>query len=282
MGIGHDMQLHHLGFACQDIEKAIKQIKHLYHIISVGDILFDPQQDIQVCLIKVKDSVNLELVSGEPVKNFYKKNINLYHTCYEVEDIDAELEKFRAQGAIQISEIIPAKLFNGRSVVFLQTELGIVELLQKEKFEFRLNVEKIKLISTFSIEEISWSLLKLSQKMNLSLEIENCSNLLFVLLDNTRSKNNDQTIIIFRFSDLHKWAVGDNKKANLGQRANSFLKSIKKHFKASDKVFVILTDSLNTKKSKRLEAIEKQFINDLSNYYGNNFINFSTIKRYIF
>ena len=52
--------------------------------------------------------------------------------CYQTKDIEKTAERLVSDGAVQISEIQPAVLFEGRKVCFLMTEIGLIELLEGE------------------------------------------------------------------------------------------------------------------------------------------------------
>lgn len=124
------MKFHHIGMACEDIKQALKHIKSIYDILSISDIYYDPIQDVQLCLIKTSNGINFELISGSKVVNFVQKRISYYHICYTVADLDEKIEELTKNGYILLSKPQPAILFNGRKVVFLASELGLIELLE--------------------------------------------------------------------------------------------------------------------------------------------------------
>lgn len=125
------MKFHHIGIATQHIELTLKYIKNTYDVSSVTDIIFDKNQNATLCLITLKDSTNIELVSGEAVKTYLKKRIFLYHTCWEVDDIEKTIQKLQNSGDILIVPPKKAVLFDFRRVAFLQSKLGLIELLEK-------------------------------------------------------------------------------------------------------------------------------------------------------
>lgn len=51
--------------------------------------------------------------------------------CFSTKSIESELERLISLGAMQISEIKEAKLFNQSRVVFLTWDLGIMELVEE-------------------------------------------------------------------------------------------------------------------------------------------------------
>jgi len=123
------MKFHHIGIATKDIDKTLNWVKKTFKIISISKKIYDKNQNAYVQMIYTND-VNIELVSGEVVNNFIKKNITYYHICYEVENIEKAIKNF--SNSIVISPAKPAILFNNKNVAFLLTPIGIVELLQKD------------------------------------------------------------------------------------------------------------------------------------------------------
>ena len=126
------MKFHHIGICCKNIEKKINSIEKIHKIIEKTEIIYDPLQDANLCMLTLEDGTNLELVSGKVVEIFLKKKINYYHICYEVVNIEEEIEKICSNSGVQISEIKPAILFNNRRVVFLKVDYGIIELLEEK------------------------------------------------------------------------------------------------------------------------------------------------------
>ncbi len=124
------MKLHHLGIACLHINDAINHLKQIYHVITVSEIIFDENQNVSISMVYLKDSVPFELISGETVKPFLKRNSFIYHMCFEVSDLNQAIESYLKTGALLISEPKAAVLFEGRPVAFLNTTIGLIELLQ--------------------------------------------------------------------------------------------------------------------------------------------------------
>lgn len=125
------MKFHHVGVACKDIQAELQNIRKLHKIIEETPVVFDENQQAELCMITVEDGLNIELVSGAPVENLLKKRISYYHICYEVDDIDQSIESLIGNGGMLISPPKDAILFNNRKVAFLMLSYGIVELLNK-------------------------------------------------------------------------------------------------------------------------------------------------------
>jgi len=124
------MNFHHIGIACDNIEDEIENIYKIHDIISISKIVYDNKQDANLCLIEIQGGINIELISGNVVRNLVKKNITYYHICYEVLDINFEIEKLITVGALLISDPKSAILFNNRKVAFLKVSYGLIELLE--------------------------------------------------------------------------------------------------------------------------------------------------------
>ncbi len=125
------MQLHHVGIACENITKSLPCVKKVYDVASVSGIIFDKEQNTSLCLIKTKNGIALELISGITVNRLIKKGISYYHICFTVKDIFAEIERLKDAGAILVSSPKPAILFKNKLVAFLYTHLGLIELLEE-------------------------------------------------------------------------------------------------------------------------------------------------------
>ncbi len=126
------MTFHHIGVACSNIETTLQKIRNLHpNILEISEILHDPLQEVDLCMVSLQDGLQLELVSGKPIQKFLDSKNSFYHICYEVEDITKSIAHFTANSSVLISPPKPAILFNNRHVCFLLTPYGIVELLEK-------------------------------------------------------------------------------------------------------------------------------------------------------
>ena len=125
------MRFHHVGIACADLKEARSWVKATHPIVEETGPVADPLQNASFITLRTKDGLLIELIAGAQVANILKKGVNLYHLCYELPDLDAALKTFTAQGSIVISAPKPSVLFHGRRIAFLNTPLGIIELLEE-------------------------------------------------------------------------------------------------------------------------------------------------------
>lgn len=126
------MVFHHLGVACKEISVQHDFLKKIFPNAKSSDIIYDPLQEADLCLIKVSKSLNIELVSGKPVKSLLSKGISYYHTCFSVKDIKKSINDFKEKGSVLISDPKPAILFKNKLVCFLYTPIGIIELIEND------------------------------------------------------------------------------------------------------------------------------------------------------
>lgn len=124
------MRLHHLGIACTDIRETIQQIRNLFPIIDHTNIVHDPEQGVDLCLVFLNNSPPLELIAGPVVNNFVRKGILLYHTCWEVPSLEDAISRLSESGCKLISPPKKATLFDSRRVAFLTSPVGLIELLE--------------------------------------------------------------------------------------------------------------------------------------------------------
>lgn len=89
------MKFHHIGIATEDIEKSIEKLKKYFDIKEISKIVYDKNQDANLCMLEMNDGIMIELISGGVVSNLVKKHQYLYHTCYSVKDIDKMIRPVR-------------------------------------------------------------------------------------------------------------------------------------------------------------------------------------------
>lgn len=129
------MKLHHLGVATTNIEKSIGELQKVFGIKHAGKIVFDPLQKAHLCMVKTDADMCIELVCGESVKNIALSGRPLYHSCYETDKFDQEVERLLAEEMDMISTSKQAVLFEDRRIAFFRTDGGLVELLENKNEE---------------------------------------------------------------------------------------------------------------------------------------------------
>jgi len=129
------MKLHHIGIVVKDIKEGINTYKDVFGFSQESEIVHDKIQKVKVVFFSTNTSdVQIELISpaaeDSPVSNFLKKGGGLYHLCYESEDLEKDMEKFRKNGAKVLSKPVEAEAFK-KKIVFLYFKRDIIELVEK-------------------------------------------------------------------------------------------------------------------------------------------------------
>jgi methylmalonyl-CoA/ethylmalonyl-CoA epimerase len=108
----------------------------MFSPVSVTKPVPDPVQHVTVRFAELPGGTVIELVEplGEksPVHSIIGSSRGgLYHLCYEVDDLDGELERFRDKGCLPLGKPVPATAFNGRRIAFLLTpERDLIEFVE--------------------------------------------------------------------------------------------------------------------------------------------------------
>jgi len=87
------MKIHHIGIAVESFDK-IKNFLTALHIDSdLSETIYDPEQDAELILKNIGSGLGLEFVSGEKVRGLIKRGITLYHICFEVKNLEVEIDR---------------------------------------------------------------------------------------------------------------------------------------------------------------------------------------------
>lgn len=132
-----DFKFHHIGLGLKKEDQALKFLSAQGYAAS--DKIYDPEQDVNLRILTCEGRPTIEFVMpGQnpdgPLKAILKHHNELmYHTCYEVDDLEAALKSLEDQGfrAFPVAPRKPAILFGGRHVSFYNIiGFGIIELLE--------------------------------------------------------------------------------------------------------------------------------------------------------
>ena len=131
------MKLHHIGKVVKDLEEAKKYYKETFGLDSIGEVVIDPIQKVEVLLIDTgHDELTIELICpiGEdsPIYKFLKKNgEGLHHLSYQVEDIQESIKELREKGALILGDVVPSKRHENPSVWLYTRTRELVELIER-------------------------------------------------------------------------------------------------------------------------------------------------------
>lgn len=261
----------HLGYACNDIHEALESIKKNYPVEQISSVVFDPYQNASLCYIHTKNGPNIELISGEAVKNILKKGMSLYHTCYEVADLRSAITNVKNNGGIIIKEPYPAPLFNNRKVAFLETELGLIELLETASVSNH-NQTTLCIAGTFNTHQLFNGFEEVFKDLGLEFTVEEAqyNQVLQLLLDTSSIfyKNQSGYNIIylrledwFRFFDFDKSDINDYKNL-LQNNTNDLLNGIKQLASTGNPLFLCLCPN-TTELPKELQPLLEVFTSNI-------------------
>ena len=130
------MKLHHVGIVVNNIQESLGELKRYLNFETVSTIMPVGSQKVNICLMKIGEPF-LELIEpaspDSAISEFAKAGGGLQHLCFEVKDIESELESLSRKGATIL--VNPVKGFDERRIAFVDlntrnTKCGLVELLE--------------------------------------------------------------------------------------------------------------------------------------------------------
>jgi len=122
---GQDACFDHVGIAVRSIDDAV----------TGAQAIVDPVQKVAVAFINI-NNFRVELVEplneASPICNMLKKQQNLYHICFKVNDIEGAIEQARKNSFHCIANPVPAIAFENKRIAWLFSRTyGLIELLEK-------------------------------------------------------------------------------------------------------------------------------------------------------
>ena len=129
------MTLHHVGIVVKDLASYREAYGRLLGLTADSEVFHDPLQKVLLQFWRDERGSLLELIQpasqDSPVWRESQKGGGLNHLCYEVEDIEKQVQESIQEGAMLARPLLPAIAFGGRRVVFLYfLELGLIEFVE--------------------------------------------------------------------------------------------------------------------------------------------------------
>ena len=133
------MKLHHIGIVVQNIKESLGEITNFLSFESISLPTLIGSQKVNICFLKAND-VYIELIEpaeeNSPITNFAKEGGGFHHLCFEVDNIQQEINKMVKNGAHLI--VPPVKGFEDRLIAFLmlnlkKTNCKLIELAEIKK-----------------------------------------------------------------------------------------------------------------------------------------------------
>ena len=129
------LKLHHIGIVVQNINESLGEISNFFSFESTSLPTLVGSQKVNICFLKT-NSVYIELIEpadpDSPIISFIKEGGGFHHLCFEVDDIQQEIDKMVKKGARLV--VAPVKGFEDRVIAFLmlnmkKTKCNLIELV---------------------------------------------------------------------------------------------------------------------------------------------------------
>ena len=130
------MKLHHVGIVVKNIQESLGELTKYLDFEETSVPIEVESQRVNVCFLKTS-SVYIELIEpikdDSPVKKFSELGGGFHHLCFEVDDIQQEIDKMVKNGAHVV--VSPVKGFDDRLIAFLmlnlkKTNCKLIELVE--------------------------------------------------------------------------------------------------------------------------------------------------------
>ena len=130
------LKLHHIGIVVQDINESLGEISNFLSFESTSLPTLVGSQKVNICFLKTSN-VYIELIEpadpDSPIISFVKEGGGFHHLCFEVDDIQQEIDKMVENGARLV--VAPVKGFEDRLIAFLmlnmkKTKCDLIELVE--------------------------------------------------------------------------------------------------------------------------------------------------------
>ena len=132
------MKLHHIGIVVQNINESLGEISNFLNFESTSVPTIVGSQKVNICFLKT-NNVYIELIEpadpDSPITDFVKEGGGFHHLCFEVDDIQQEIDKMIKNGAHLV--VAPVKGFEDRLIAFLmlnmkKTKCNLIELVEEK------------------------------------------------------------------------------------------------------------------------------------------------------
>jgi len=133
------LKLHHIGLVVQNINESLGEIANFLSFESTSLPTIIGSQKVNICFLKT-NNVYIELIEpteeNSPITNFAKEGGGFHHLCFEVDDIQQEIDRMVKNGAHLV--VAPVKGFEDRLLAFLmlnlkKTKCKLIELVETKR-----------------------------------------------------------------------------------------------------------------------------------------------------
>ena len=130
------LKLHHIGIVVENINESLGEIANFLSFESISLPTLMGSQKVNICFLKT-NNVYVELIEpaekNSPITDFAKNGGGFHHLCFEVDNIQQEIDKMIKNGARLV--VSPVKGFEDRLIAFLilnmkKTKCNLIELVE--------------------------------------------------------------------------------------------------------------------------------------------------------
>ena len=130
------LKLHHIGIVVENINESLGEIANFLSFESISLPTLIGSQKVNICFLKT-NNVYVELIEpaekNSPITDFAINGGGFHHLCFEVDNIQQEIDKMIKNGARLV--VSPVKGFEDRLIAFLilnmkKTKCNLIELVE--------------------------------------------------------------------------------------------------------------------------------------------------------
>jgi methylmalonyl-CoA/ethylmalonyl-CoA epimerase len=133
-----ELSLHHVGHVVRSIDDFLSRWRLALGVVPASEIVEDPIQQVKAVFVSLppEGSVQFELIEPagpkSPVRNFAERGGGLHHMCFEVDDLEQQLEHMKSLKATLVRAAQPAVAFGGRRIAWVHLrENLLLEYLER-------------------------------------------------------------------------------------------------------------------------------------------------------
>lgn len=131
-------RFHHVGYVVASISESAPKFARSLSLRWDGEVIHDPLQFVNVTFLpaNLPTESTIELIEPvgprSPVRKFAEAGGGFHHVCYEVDELQAQIEYSQTAGATLVRVPLPSKAFGGRRIAWVMTrEKLLVEYLAR-------------------------------------------------------------------------------------------------------------------------------------------------------
>ena len=129
-----DCILEHIGYITDNIVKTAESFLLLGY--KADAVINDDTQCTRICFLTKPGATKIELVEpyedNKTMLKMLKRGVTPYHTCYEVDDVNAAYEEMLDNDFTPLFKPVAAPAFNNRLICyFWKSDIGFIELVNR-------------------------------------------------------------------------------------------------------------------------------------------------------